>query len=125
MVFAGVLIVLHGLGLFLWQYFIRVQYGAWVGLPATLAFSDHAKLRGSELDAVLGFIPQFAADPQALGEVATLLLDRVHIGLVSLLLGLVTGAAGVLIALRSQAVIEQAKQLQAERLRRVQAYRRP
>ena len=124
LLFAGVLLALHGAGLFLWQYVTRLQFGSWVRLPATLAFSDHAKLRGSEVDAVLGFIPQFAADPQAMGELVTVLLDGVHIGLVSLLLGLLTGAAGVLVALRSQAASEQARQLQADRLRRVQAYRR-
>jgi di/tricarboxylate transporter len=118
---AGILLALHGLGLFLWQYVNALQSRVWVRLPATLAFSDHAQLRGSEVDPVLGFIPQSGL---VLHEAVMWLLDRVHIGLVSLLLGLLSAAAGVLLALRQQALLDRAKRLEEDRLRRLQAYRR-
>jgi di/tricarboxylate transporter len=121
LVLAGVCLALHGLGLFVWQYVTRLQSGEWVRLPASLAFSAHAKLRGPEVDPVLGFIPQSGL---VLHEVALWLLDRVHIGLVSLLLGLLGAAAGVLLAMRQRALLDGARRLEQDRLRRLQAYRR-
>ena len=118
---AGVFLALHGLGLFLWQYLTRLQSGEWVRLPATLAFSDHAQLRGSAVDPVLAWIPQGGL---VVHEAVIWLLDRVHLGAVSGLLGLLTAAAGVLLALRQQAVLDDFKRLKADRLRRLQAYRR-
>jgi predicted transcriptional regulator len=117
---AGVLLALYGLGLFLWQYTTALRYGVWVRLPATLTFSDHAKLRGSDVDSVLGFIPESGF---VLHELVMLLLDRVHIGLAPLLLGLLIAAAGVLVVLRQQAALDGAKRLEEDRRRRLQTYR--
>jgi hypothetical protein len=111
LVAAGLVPVLYLVALFVWQIAARVQAGSWVPFPATLLFSEHS----------FAFIPEF---PWVAPKVLALILDRLHLGLVFALPGLVVMAFGVLVALRQKALIRALKQRAEDRLRRVREYRR-
>lgn len=111
LVLAGLVPVLCFLALFGWQLSASIQASKWIALPLTLVFTDHA----------LAFIPEFTwAAPPAV----TAVLDRVHVGLIPAVLGLVLIALGVLRALRQKALIRTYRQRNEDRVRRISDYRR-
>jgi hypothetical protein len=122
----GLLPVLYFLALVAWQFGTHVQAGSWVALPATLAFTDHSVLQAGKVAPVLAFLPEFPSawlmNTEAWPPVHKALmwiLDRLHIGLVFTVIGLVLMALGALIALRQTAIVRTAKRLREDRLRRV------
>ncbi|HEY7741256.1 MAG TPA: hypothetical protein VIB01_11645 [Steroidobacteraceae bacterium] len=117
----GLVPVIYFLALAGWQWSASIPAGKWFALPLTLAFTDHAALQAANVAPVLPYIPElpWRATPQIAG-----LLDRVHVGLIPAILGLLIAALAVGHALRQRALIRALKQDSADRVRRIQDYRR-
>jgi hypothetical protein len=112
LVIAGLLPVLYFVALLTWQFSGLFEAGSWIPLPATLVFSDHSLLQAGRAAPVLPFIPHFAwpwlMSPESflpVHPIVTLLLGRLHFGLVFAIAGAVVVAIGVFRARRYMGVI--------------------
>jgi len=118
-VIVGIAPVLYLLGLVAWQVHIWLDTRAWITLPAALAFTDRALLRGGELAPVLAFIPHL---PQlthidwtwSTNEVAAQMLRHLHIGLIPGLIGCAILTTGISTMLRQRVLIRIHKQRRKE-----------
>ena len=118
-VIVGIAPVLYLLGLVAWQVELWLDTRAWITLPAALAFTDRALLRGGELAPVLAFIPHL---PQltlidwtwSTNEVAAQILRHLHIGVIPGLIGCALAATGISTALRQRVLIRIHKQRRKE-----------
>ena len=118
----GLALVLYFAALFGWQLSTLFQAGGtWVPLPATLLFTDQSLLEAGKAAPVLPYIPELPWSPH---RTVTLVLERVHVGLVFALLGAALMARGLLSALRQAAALRADRQRREDRLRRVADYRR-
>jgi hypothetical protein len=114
-VIVGITPVLYFLGLVAWQVDSWLNTRAWIALPAALAFTDRALLRGGELAPVLAFIPHL---PQlthidwtwSTSEVAAQILRHLHIGAIPGLIGCALMTTGISTALRQRVLIRIHKQ---------------
>lgn len=130
LVLAGLLAVLYYVALLAWQWTTALQTRSWISLPATIAFLDHSGLRARKVAPVLDYLPQlppaWLKDLEAsplVHQAAIVLLDKLHIGVVFALLGLVVMALGALIVMRQRARLTMARRYKEDRLRRVRLYR--
>lgn len=128
---AGLALVLQLAALLLWQYGIALQKPAWPRLPIGLLFADHAKLATTVIGPYLQYIPQlewsWLANREATSAthaVAVWLVDKVHIGLVPALLGVPLLLGGGRLLLRQVHALAGARSYRADRLRRLEEYRR-
>lgn len=108
-VIAGIAPVLYLIGLVAWQVDMRLDTGAWIALPAALAFAERAPLYGGELAPILAFIPHFTQLTHidwtwASSEVVAQILRQLHIGALPGVLGCAIMAAGIS-GVRRQAVL--------------------
>jgi hypothetical protein len=111
--------VLYLLGLLAWQIDAWLDTRAWITLPAALAFTDRALLRGGELAPVLAFIPHL---PQlthidwtwTTNEAAAQILRHLHIGVIPGLIGCALMATGISTMLRQRVLIRIHKQRRKE-----------
>ena len=118
-VIVGIAPVLYLLGLLAWQVDIWLNMRAWITLPAALAFTDRALLRGGELAPVLAFIPHL---PQlthidwtwSTNEVAAQILRHLHIGVIPGLIGSALMTTGISAVLRQRILIRIHKQRRKE-----------
>ena len=118
-VIVGIAPVLYLLGLLAWQVDLWLDTRAWSTLPAALAFTDRALLRGGELAPVLAFIPHL---PQlalidwtwSTHEVAAQILRHLHIGVIPGLIGCALMATGLSTMLRQRVLIRIHKQRRKE-----------
>jgi hypothetical protein len=118
-VIVGIAPVLYLLGLVAWQVHIWLDTRAWIPLPAALAFTDRALLRGGELVPLLAFIPHL---PQvtyidwtwSTHEVAAQILRHLHIGVIPGLIGCAITATGTSSVLRQRVLIRIHKQRRKE-----------
>lgn len=118
----GLALVLYFAALFAWQLTAAFQAGgAWVPLPATLLFADQSLLEAGKAAAVLPYIPEF---PWTAHRSVTVVLERLHVGLLFGLLGAALMARGLLSVSRWTAALRADRQRHADRLRRVADYRR-
>ena len=121
---AGVLLVLHSLGLVIWQYLGLVEARAWTPLPARLWFVDQTMLANSATAPVLPFIPEWRW-PWLIGhQAAGWVLDRLHIAVLPAALGALLVWGGGHIVRRQTDAIRLARQQKEDRLRRARLYRR-
>jgi hypothetical protein len=111
----GLALVLYFAALFAWQLGVVFQGGGWVPLPATLLFTDQSLLDAGKAAQVLPFIPELPWSPN---RVVTLVLERVHVGLVFALLVARTRARSTGGASPSFPVAPQSKHRGLQRLRR-------
>ena len=115
----GIAPVLYLFALVAWQVHIWLDTGAWITLPAALAFTERALLRGGELAPVLSFIPHL---PQvthidwtwSTHEVAAQILRHLHIGVIPGLIGCAVMATGISSVLRQRVLIRIHKQRRKE-----------
>lgn len=119
----GVVPVLYLLALVGWQISARIQGGVWVRLPATLVFTDPSLLQAGKAAPVLPFIP-YVDWSGSTTDAAVWILSQLHVGLVPALLGCAIAAFGVVGVLRQKTAIRVQKQRKADRVRRMQDYRR-
>lgn len=127
---AGALPVLYLVGLLAWQSSALLHSGAWIALPASLAFADHALLAEAKAAPVLAYLPEL---PQAwlstleawprLHKALLWGLSSVHIGALIALPGLPVIRMGVLVAASQRDSLKVAQLREADRLRRVPYYR--
>jgi hypothetical protein len=118
-VIVGIAPVLYLLGLVAWQADIWLNTGAWISLPAALAFTDRALLRGGEVAPVLAFIAHL---PQVThidwswttNEVAAQILRHLHLGVIPGLIGCAIMATGISSVLRQRVLIRIHKQRRKE-----------
>lgn len=128
LVLAGLVGAAYFVALFAWQWSHALQTRAWVALPLTLAFIERSAPKAQKAAPALDFIPQLPGawltelQPPA-QQVATGLMDRVHVGLPPAALGFVLMMLGASLALRQNAVLNAARRLEEDRLRRLRAYR--
>lgn len=127
----GLALVLQLAALLLWQYGIALQKPSWPRLPIALLFTDHAKLAATVLAPYLQYIPQLEwswlanrADTSATHVAAVWLVDKVHIGVVPALLGVPLLLGGGNVLLRQIGRLAGARRYRADRLRRLEEYRR-
>jgi hypothetical protein len=128
---AGLALVLQLAVLLFWQYGIALQKASWPKLPLGLLFADHAKLASTALAPYLEYLPRLEwswlanrADTSAPHVVAVWLVDKVHIGLVPALLGVPLVLGGGKLVLRQIRALSGARRYRADRLRRLDQYRR-
>jgi hypothetical protein len=128
---AGLALVLQLAALLFWQYGIALQRASWPKLPIGLLFADHAKLASTALAPYLEYLPRLEwswlanrADTSATHVVALWLVDKVHIGLVPALLGVPLLLGGGNLVLRQIRALSGARRYRADRLRRLDQYRR-
>ena len=89
---AGLVAVLYLLVLAGWQYYVHLETGSWVELPASLAFGDRAYLPDNQLLQVVHYLPEV---PQhVLDEETAWALSRVNLLIVPALIGLLFTAVG-------------------------------
>lgn len=126
----GVLLVLQLAALLLWQYGVALESRAWPRLPAGLLFTDHSQLAASKAAPFLPFIPEvpwpWLSDPSnssGTHTAAAWLLDKLHVGLLPALVGVLITLAGGNIALRQIHALAAARRRNQDRLRRVGQYR--
>lgn len=117
----GLVPVIYFLALSGWQWSSSVQAGKWVALPLTFAFSDHSLLQSAKAAPVLPYIPEL---PWIAPPPVAAILDRVHVGLIPAILGLLVMTLGWVRARRQRAVMRALKQHREDRVRRLQDYRR-
>lgn len=123
-VIVGIAPVLYFLGLVAWQVDIWLNTRAWITLPAALAFTDRALLRGGELASVLTFIPHL---PQlthinwtwSTNEVVAQILRHLHIGVIPGLIGWAIMATGISNVLRQRVLIRIYKQRRKDPVQRL------
>ena len=127
----GLALVLQLAALLFWQYGIALQKASWPKLPLGLLFTDHAKLASTALAPYLDYLPHLEwswladrADTSATHVVAVWLVDKVHIGLVPALLGVPFFVGGGKFVLRQMRALSGARRYRADRLRRLDQYRR-
>ena len=65
---------------------MQMKSGAWIALPAGLAFVDRAPLQGGNLAPVLAFIPQLDST-WTTHDVVWQVVSQLHIGLIPGLIG--------------------------------------
>ena len=128
---AGLALVLQLAALLFWQYGIALQKASWPKLPLGLLFTDHAKLASTALAPYLEYLPRLEwswlanrADTSATHVVAAWLVDKVHIGLVPALLGVPLLLGGGKFVLGQMRALSGARRYRADRLRRLDQYRR-
>jgi hypothetical protein len=118
----GLALVLYFAALLAWQLSLLFQAGgSWVPLPATLLFTDHSLLEAGKAAAVLPYIPEV---PWTAHGWVTVVLERLHVGLLLGLLGAALMARGLLSSMRLAAAVRADRQRHEDRLRRVADYRR-
>ena len=122
-VIVGLAPVLYLLGLFAWQYNVRLEGGPWVALPAALVFTDPALLQGGKAAPVLAYIPHFDW-AWSTNEVVEQILNKLHVGLVPALIGCGIMAVGISGVLRQSILIRICKERKKDRVRRIDDYRR-
>lgn len=127
----GLALVLQLAALLLWQYGIALQKPSWPRLPIDLLFADHARLASTALAPYLEYIPRLEwswlanrEDTSATHAVAVWLVNKVHIGVVPALLGLPLLLSGGKLLLRQISAFDGARRYRADRLRRLDEYRR-
>ena len=118
-VIVGIAPVLYLLGLLAWQVDLWLDTRAWITLPAALAFTDRALLRGGELAPVLAFIPHLPKLTLidwtwTTHEVAAQILRHLHIGVIPGLVGCALTTTGISTALRQRVLIRIHKQRRKE-----------
>jgi len=118
-VIVGIAPVLYLLGLVAWQVDIWLNTRAWIPLPAALAFTDRALLRGGELAPVLAFIPHLPLLTHidwtwSTSELAAQILRHLHLGVLPGLIGCAIMTTGISTALRQRVLIRIHKQRRKE-----------
>jgi hypothetical protein len=129
LVILGLAPVAYAIALVGWQVFTWLHGGTWVPLPARVLV-DASALHAPQLAPVAPYIPgidwSWANHPKVLimpGRVLGVILDRVHVGVLPLLVGWAIIAFGRSLAARQTEVIEWQEQARADRLRRTAQYR--
>lgn len=124
----GVPFLAYALALLAWQALMWLHTGAWTALPSRLLV-DPTLLESPRLSSVAPFIPSFdwgwANHPQLLRLPSKLLgvvLDRVHLGLLSAAAGYALIAAGRQIMARQAEILEWQARQRADRMRRIAQY---
>ena len=128
-VIAGIAPVLYLIGLVAWQVDMRLDTGAWIALPAALAFAERAPLYAGELAPILAFIPHFTQLTHidwtwASHEAVAQILRHLHIGALPGVLGCAMLAAGISGVRRQAVLIRIHKQRRKEPLRTLDDPRR-
>lgn len=127
----GLLLVLQLAALLLWQYGIAIETRNWPRLPLGMVFADHAKLAATAAAPFLPFIPQLEwswiqspAGSSTAHTIVTWLLQKVHVGVAPALLGVPVALGGARVFLRQISSVLAAKRREADRRRRLHAYRK-
>jgi hypothetical protein len=129
-VIVGIPPVLYLLGLLAWQIDIWLDTRAWISLPAALAFTDRALLRGGEVAPVLAIIPHL---PQltlidwtwSTNEAAAQILRHLHIGVIPGLIGCALMTTGISTVLRQSVLIRIHKQRRKDPVQPLDGRREP
>jgi len=121
-VIAGIAPLLYLAGLVAWQVHVRLDTGAWIALPAALAFADRALLYGGELTPILAFIPHLTQLTHidwswTTNELVAQILRHAHIGAVPGVIGCAIMATGISGVRRQAVLIRIHKQRRKEPLR--------
>jgi hypothetical protein len=124
--------VLQLVALLLWQYSVALETRNWPQLPLRLLFVDHAELVAKSIAPLLQFIPEvqwgWIRDPanrsSLTHEIATWVLNQLHIGLLPALLGAALALIVVTVGAGQRGRIAAVRQHEQDRLRRVHEYRR-
>jgi hypothetical protein len=129
LVILGLAPMAYALGLLGWQAWHWALTRAWVPLPIRLLV-DPAAQQAPQLAAIAPYIPgidwAWANHPHALTlpvRVLGVVLDRLHVGLIAVLLGWAIIALGRAMAARQDEIIEWQERQRADRLRRAAQYR--
>jgi len=129
LVILGLAPMAYALGLLGWQAWHWALTRAWVPLPIRLLV-DPAAQQAPQLAAIAPYIPgidwAWANHPHALTlpvRVLGVVLDRLHVGLIAVLLGWAVIALGRAMAARQDEIIEWQERQRADRLRRAAQYR--
>ena len=110
-------------GLLAWQIDMQLKTGAWIALPAGLAFVDRAMLQGANLAPVLAFIPQLDST-WTTHDVVWRVLSQLHIGLIPGLIGFGVMAVGLSSFLRQRTLIRIHKERRKAPVKRLDKHRR-
>jgi len=129
-VIVGITPVLYFLGLVAWQVDIWLNTRAWIPLPAALAFTDRALLRGGELAPVLAFIPHLPLLTHidwtwSTSELAAQILRHLHLGVLPGLIGCAIMTTGISTVLRQRVLIRIHKQRKKEPVQPLDDRREP
>jgi hypothetical protein len=131
LVLVGLLLVLQCVALLLWQYMATIETRAWPPLPAWLLFADHSQLGGTAAAPILQFLPEFQwtlinnpKNSPGMHAIAMWLLDRVHIGVVPALLGVLITVVGGIVSIQQLNALAAARRRKEDRLRRLREYRK-
>ena len=100
-----------------------MKSGAWIALPAGLAFVDRAALQGGNLAPVLAFIPQLDST-WTTHDVVWRVLSQLHIGLIPGLIGFGVMAVGISSLLRQATLIRIHKERRKAPVQRLDKHRR-
>lgn len=129
LVILGLAPMAYALGLLGWQAWHWALTRAWVPLPLRLLV-DPAAQQAPQLAAIAPYIPgidwAWANHPHVLTlpvRVLGVILDRLHVGLIAVLVGWAIIALGRAMAARQDEIIEWQERQRADRLRRAAQYR--
>ena len=113
----------YAIGLVVWQVDVYRNTGAWIALPAGLAFVDRAPLQAGNLAPVLAFIPHLDST-WTTHDVVWRILSNLHLGLIPGLIGFGILAVGMSSALRQRALIRIHKARRKAPVQRLEPQRR-
>ena len=122
-VLIGLAALAYLIGLLAWQIDMQMKSGAWIALPAGLAFVDRAALQGGNLAPVLAFIPQLDST-WTTHDVVWRVLSQLHIGLIPSLIGFGVMAVGISSLLRQATLIRIHKERRKAPVQRLDKHRR-
>ena len=119
----GLAALAYLIGLLAWQIDMQMKSGAWIALPAGLAFVDRAPLQGGNLAPVLAFIPQLDST-WTTHDVVWRVLSQLHIGLIPGLIGFGVMTVGISSLLRQRTLIRIHKERRKAPVQRLDKHRR-
>jgi hypothetical protein len=122
-VLIGLAALAYLIGLLAWQIDMQMKSGAWIALPAGLAFVDRAPLQGGSLAPVLAFIPQLDST-WTTHDVVWRVLSQLHIGLIPGLVGFGVMTVGISSLLRQRTLIRIHKERRKAPVQRLDKHRR-
>ena len=123
LVAVGVLSIGTAAALFIWQYVHLLSNSVWVALPLSLLFAERAAVEGSEVAAILPFLPQIPAPAWLEAPAAAWVLEHVHVGIPFLIVGVLVLSPGRRLARRQAHAMRWYRRLAQDRKRRREAYR--
>ena len=122
-VLIGLAALAYLIGLLAWQIDMQMKSGAWIALPAGLAFVDRAPLQAGNLAPVLAFIPQLDST-WTTHDVVWRVLSQLHIGLIPGLVGFGVMTVGISSLLRQRTLIRIHKERRKAPVQRLDKHRR-